>query len=155
VLPLQGIVYNEKDTGLFAVSPWMPNGTAIDFVKKHPHPNVPKMLSEIAEGMNQPFPSHRTMGADYCLRPPIGLAYLHSRQILHGDIRGVSESLAYDFRLLNLFCLQVNILISGNYVARLSDFGLSRRVDVRLLFHQRDLHYLCVSSAKKRSPVHR
>ncbi|RXW24190.1 hypothetical protein EST38_g1647 [Candolleomyces aberdarensis] len=84
VLPLYGIVYIGKH--LYSVSPWMKNGTAIDFVRKYPQANVLKMLSEVAEG----------------------LTYLHSKDIVHGDLRGG------------------NVLISEDGVARLSDFGLSK-----------------------------
>ncbi|RXW17464.1 hypothetical protein EST38_g8388 [Candolleomyces aberdarensis] len=37
-----------------------------------------------------------------------GLAYLHSRQILHGDVRGVSEPLAAPIRMspIDVYCLQ-------------------------------------------------
>lgn len=64
----------------------MKYGTAISYVEKYPQTNVPKLLSEITEG----------------------LAYLHSQDIVHGDLRGA------------------NVLISEDGVARLSDFGLTK-----------------------------
>ncbi|KAJ3548437.1 hypothetical protein NMY22_g1270 [Coprinellus aureogranulatus] len=84
VLPLYGITYIGNH--LYSVSPWMKFGTAISFVEREPQTNVLKLLSEITEG----------------------LAYLHSRGIVHGDLRGA------------------NVLISEDRVARLSDFGLSK-----------------------------
>ncbi|KAF5324648.1 hypothetical protein D9611_004380 [Ephemerocybe angulata] len=84
VLPLYGIVYIGKH--LYSVSPWMSHGTAIGYVQKYPEANQLKLLSEISEG----------------------LAYLHAKDIVHGDLRGA------------------NVLISEDGVARLSDFGLSK-----------------------------
>lgn len=66
----------------------MKYGTAISFVERFPEVDVPlwRLLCEITEG----------------------LEYLHSRDIVHGDLRGA------------------NVLISEDGVARLSDFGLSK-----------------------------
>ena len=64
----------------------MTYGTAIFFVEKYPQTNVLKLLSEVAEG----------------------LGYLHSKGIVHGDLRGA------------------NVLVSEDGVARLPDFGLSK-----------------------------
>jgi serine/threonine protein kinase len=50
---------------------------------------------------------------------------LHSRNIVHGDLRGVSQ-----FRVVSIGNLQAyfkaNVLISKDGTARLSDFGLSK-----------------------------
>jgi serine/threonine protein kinase len=64
----------------------MTYGKAISFLEKYPQTNVMKLLSEVTEG----------------------LEYLHSKGIVHGDLRGA------------------NVLISEDGVARLSDFGLSK-----------------------------
>jgi hypothetical protein len=65
LLPLWGII--DFQSRLCAVSPWMANGTAIDFVNKHSNVDFLKMLSEITEGAwsSHPFrfppsPSLRT-----------------------------------------------------------------------------------------------
>ncbi|TFK26396.1 ras GEF [Coprinopsis marcescibilis] len=84
ILPLFGIAY--VGDHVFSVSPWMEGGTAINYVQENPACNRLKLLSEIV----------------------IGLEYLHSQDIVHGDLRGA------------------NVLISANGVARLSDFGLSK-----------------------------
>ena len=56
---------------------------------------------------------------------------MHSRSIVHGDLRAVSQ-----FRLVSIDNLQAyskaNVLISKDGTARLSDFGLSKFMeDVR------------------------
>ncbi|KDR73425.1 hypothetical protein GALMADRAFT_124495 [Galerina marginata CBS 339.88] len=84
VVPLYGVIYIDED--LYSVSPWMDNGTAVAFVKKFPSADRMKILTDAASG----------------------LEYLHSRGIVHGDLRGA------------------NVLISKNGTARLSDFGLSK-----------------------------
>ncbi|KAJ6482887.1 kinase-like domain-containing protein [Mycena vitilis] len=63
----------------------MEQGTVINYLKDHGHATVDKLLYEIAQG----------------------LLYLHSRSIVHGDLRGS------------------NILINEDWSACLTDFGLS------------------------------
>ncbi|KAJ6479207.1 kinase-like domain-containing protein [Mycena vitilis] len=63
----------------------MEHGTVLRYLQDHGHTHVDKLLYEIAQG----------------------LQYLHSRGIVHGDLRGV------------------NILIQEDWSACLADFGLS------------------------------
>ncbi|KAK7027603.1 kinase-like domain-containing protein [Favolaschia claudopus] len=90
ILPLIGIDRDSFPSSLCMVSPWMEQGTAISYLKEHGHATVDKLLLEIARG----------------------LEYLHSRNIIHGDLKGA------------------NILIQGNGTACLADFGLSNFSDV-------------------------
>ncbi|KAK7055182.1 kinase-like protein [Favolaschia claudopus] len=90
ILPLIGIDRDSFPSSLCMVSPWMEQGTAISYLKEHGHDTVDKLLLEIARG----------------------LEYLHSRNIIHGDLKGA------------------NILIQGNGTACLADFGLSNFSDV-------------------------
>ncbi|TDL17289.1 kinase-like protein [Rickenella mellea] len=48
------------------ISPWMSNGTAIEYVKRHPEVDLIKLLIGIGKGVN----------------------YLHFIKIVHGDLRG-------------------------------------------------------------------
>ncbi|KAJ7286799.1 kinase-like domain-containing protein [Mycena rebaudengoi] len=63
-------------------SPWMEHGTTLRYLNDHRRANVDRLISEIAQG----------------------LEYLHSRNIVHGDLRGA------------------NILINAECLA---DFGLT------------------------------
>ncbi|KIY51139.1 hypothetical protein FISHEDRAFT_71430 [Fistulina hepatica ATCC 64428] len=63
VLPLYGVYY--EDSKIFTVSPWMDNGTLLDYVQQHPNVNRFKLLYQAARGVE----------------------YLHRQDIVHGDIR--------------------------------------------------------------------
>ncbi|KAJ7353601.1 kinase-like domain-containing protein [Mycena albidolilacea] len=85
ILPFLGIDRDSFPSSLCMVSPWMEHGTVTNYLKTHGYENVDKLLHEIAQG----------------------LEYLHSRNIVHGDLRGA------------------NILITQDWSACLADFGLS------------------------------
>ncbi|KAJ7255747.1 kinase-like domain-containing protein, partial [Mycena rebaudengoi] len=85
ILPMIGIDRDSFSPSLCMVSSWMENGRVLRYLDDHRRANVDRLLSEIAQG----------------------LEYLHSRNIVHGDLRGA------------------NILISGNRSACLADFGLT------------------------------
>ncbi|KAF9257175.1 kinase-like protein [Marasmius fiardii PR-910] len=70
------------------VSPWMENGDVVKFLKKNPDHDRLVAIREIASGMS----------------------YLHSRHVVHGDIRPLK---------------QVNILVNENGRCHLADFGLA------------------------------
>ncbi|KAJ7145890.1 kinase-like domain-containing protein [Mycena epipterygia] len=85
ILPFIGIDRESFSSSLCMVSPWMEHGTILKYLEVHGRANVDKLLFEIAQG----------------------LQYLHSRNIVHGDLRGA------------------NILINEDWSACLTDFGLS------------------------------
>ncbi|KAF8183729.1 kinase-like domain-containing protein, partial [Mycena galopus ATCC 62051] len=85
ILPFLGIDRDSFPSSLCMVSPWMEHGTVINYLKTHGYATVDKLLYEIAQG----------------------LEYLHSHNIVHGDLRGG------------------NILIKEDWSACLADFGLS------------------------------
>ncbi|KAJ7770535.1 kinase-like domain-containing protein [Mycena metata] len=88
ILPFIGI---DRDTfpSLAIVSPWMEQGTVLNHLDRHGHADIDKLLFQIAQG----------------------IGYLHSRNIVHGDLRGA------------------NILVNDNWTACLADFGLSNFTD--------------------------
>ncbi|KAJ6585723.1 kinase-like domain-containing protein, partial [Mycena capillaripes] len=85
ILPFLGIDRDTFPTTFCMVSPWMEHGTIVNYLRAHGHAHVDKLLYEIIQG----------------------LEYLHSRNIIHGDLKGA------------------NILIDEDWSARLTDFGLS------------------------------
>ncbi|KAJ7233312.1 kinase-like domain-containing protein [Mycena rebaudengoi] len=89
ILPMIGIDRESFSPSLCMVSPWMENGTVLRYLNDHGRVNVGRLLSEIAQG----------------------LEYLHSRNIVHGDLRGA------------------NILINDKWSACLADFGLTSLSD--------------------------
>ncbi|KAJ7778483.1 kinase-like domain-containing protein [Mycena metata] len=85
ILPFLGIDRDSFPSSLCMVSPWMELGTVMNYLKAHGYANVDRLLYEISQG----------------------LQYLHSNNIVHGDLRGS------------------NILINQDFSACLADFGLS------------------------------
>ncbi|KAJ7778419.1 kinase-like domain-containing protein [Mycena metata] len=92
ILPFLGIDLDNFPDHLCLVSPWMENGTVLSYLENHGHSNVDKLLYEVAQGV----------------------LYLHSRNYVHGDLRGA------------------NILINPDQSACLADFGLSVISEVTL-----------------------
>ncbi|KAF7373176.1 Kinase-like protein [Mycena sanguinolenta] len=68
ILPFLGIDRDSFPTTLCMVSPWMKNGSVMNYLKTHGHANVDMLLYEIAQG----------------------LEYLHSHAIVHGDLKGAN-----------------------------------------------------------------
>ncbi|KAJ7682925.1 kinase-like domain-containing protein [Mycena rosella] len=89
VLPLIGIDRVSFSSSFCMVSPWMKHGTVLKYLTEHGRDDVDKLLLQVAEG----------------------LGYLHSMNIVHGDLRGT------------------NILVSDDWSACLADFGLTTIID--------------------------
>jgi serine/threonine protein kinase len=67
------------------VSPWMGHGTVMDYLKNHGHENVDKLVGSLSR-------SNRCTDITLQLYEVAqGLQYLHSRNIVHGDLRGVPK----------------------------------------------------------------
>ncbi|KAF7374422.1 hypothetical protein MSAN_00326300 [Mycena sanguinolenta] len=102
ILPFLGIEKNSFPSALSMVSPWMKHGTVLNYLKQHGHSNVDKLVGFIR--LSFALQSHTTLKLYEIAQ---GLQYLHSRAIVHGDLRGA------------------NILINDDWSACLADFGLS------------------------------
>ncbi|KAJ6550285.1 kinase-like domain-containing protein [Mycena capillaripes] len=85
MLPLIGIDRETFPMSFCMVSPFMKHGTVLRYLTQNRWADVDKLLLQVAEG----------------------LGYLHSMNIVHGDLRGT------------------NILVSDDLKACLADFGLS------------------------------
>ncbi|KAH9039389.1 ras guanine nucleotide exchange factor domain-containing protein [Lactarius hengduanensis] len=90
VLPLLGIAY--IGNFVYSVSPYMEYGNIMQYLKIHPEAHRVLLLSEIASATE----------------------YLHSRGIIHGDLRGT------------------NVLLSRDSHAFLADFGCARVEEVEV-----------------------
>ncbi|KAJ7504391.1 kinase-like domain-containing protein [Mycena galericulata] len=95
VLPFTGIDAESFPSFLCMVSPWMHHGTILKHLQENGNANVERRLFEIAQG----------------------LAYLHSQDIIHGDLRGS------------------NILVDDDWHACLADFGLAVFSDATAATH--------------------
>ena len=77
-------------------------------------------------GANSSEPTVRQTFAMQIHQIALGLCYLHSEDVVHGDLRGVSGELDISLKALAKSSVpQVNVLIEGNGTIRLSDFGFS------------------------------
>ncbi|KAK7041456.1 hypothetical protein VNI00_009322 [Paramarasmius palmivorus] len=85
VLPFLGVNTELFLSRLCLISPWMANGDIISFLRRNPHHDRLRSICEISAG----------------------LEYLHSVEVVHGDIKGV------------------NILVDDTFQCRLADFGLA------------------------------
>ncbi|KAJ6486675.1 kinase-like domain-containing protein, partial [Mycena sanguinolenta] len=88
ILSLLGIDHLTFAPSFCMVSPWMKHGTVLKYLRAHGRGDVNRLLLEIAQGLN----------------------YLHSTNVVHGDLRGN------------------NILVSDDGNACLSDFGLATTI---------------------------
>ncbi|KAJ7834985.1 kinase-like domain-containing protein [Mycena olivaceomarginata] len=96
ILPFLGIDRETFPSALCLVSPWMSNGTVLEYLGRSGKSGYPQ------NGFTVPL---RVM-----LEIVVGLEYLHSMNIVHGDLRGH------------------NILISDDFHVRLTDFGLATTI---------------------------
>ncbi|KAF8155160.1 ankyrin repeat-containing domain protein [Mycena galopus ATCC 62051] len=88
----------ETFPSLALVSPWLEHGTVLHYLDRHGRANVDKLKY------------HNTVVQLFQIAQ--GIEYLHSRNIVHGDLKGA------------------NILINDDWTACLADFGLSAFTDV-------------------------
>ncbi|KAL0570204.1 hypothetical protein V5O48_011760 [Marasmius crinis-equi] len=95
LLPFLGIYYLQDESQFCLVSPWMEKGNLMQYLKTAGKENV----------------DHLALVYDVAT----GLAYLHYRKVVHGDLKGV------------------NILITPDGRACIADFGLSRIADTHAL----------------------
>ncbi|KAF7373453.1 Kinase-like protein [Mycena sanguinolenta] len=106
ILSFLGIDRNSFPATLCMVSPWMKHGTVMNYLQRQGHANVDKLASH--------FPGPVIYSANITLQLyeiAQGLHYLHSCNIVHGDLRGA------------------NILVNEDWSACLADFGLSNFAD--------------------------
>lgn len=81
ILPLIG-VSNRKFT---MVSEWMENGNIREYISTHPEVNRPSVVSQSTLKPFYECSLRQLLGAID------GLIYLHRRNLVHGDLKGVRE----------------------------------------------------------------
>ncbi|KAJ1310557.1 hypothetical protein OPQ81_007287 [Rhizoctonia solani] len=96
VLELIGVTQYRNQIAM--ASPWMEHGTLGSFISRHPQIDRYALSAQIADGV----------------------AYLHSKNIVHGDIKGT------------------NILISKDYTPKITDFGTATLREYTLRFTASD-----------------
>ncbi|KAL0577764.1 hypothetical protein V5O48_004222 [Marasmius crinis-equi] len=108
VLPLLGIDADTFPRQPCMVSPWMFNGTINEFLKRRPNADIKMLVRTVYFLSPTPYISPAHINAVRQLFEVIqGIEYLHSKGVVHGDIKGA------------------NILIDDGFHPRLADFGLT------------------------------
>ena len=114
IVPLLGITLEP----LQLISAWMPGGELKDYITKNPDVDQLGLVGT-------PLLLHRITLTHFQLSGIAdGLNYLHSRNMVHGDLKGVRNRLnAYPTIVLTSG--QPNILVDDTGCPRITDFGLA------------------------------
>ena len=116
IVPFLGITL----TPLQLVSEWMPGGTLAEYIKKNPGTDrlvLVGALLTVLMIISCLFHHQLSDVAD-------GLSHLHSRNVIHGDLKGVCN---YSKSRLTVVLTpgQQSILVDSSGRARITDFGLA------------------------------
>ena len=81
IVPLLGMT----STPLQLISKWMPNGDLTEYIEKHPNTDRLALVSVSLVSRMVRLLSHKLRDVTD------GLYYLHSRNVVHGDLKGVRD----------------------------------------------------------------
>ena len=115
ILPLLGITLEP----LQLILSWMPGGNLMEYVKKHPGSDRIRLVGTLLQHPSYADPHYQLSDVAG------GLRYLHSCNVIHGDLKGVCNHsqlvLPSSLPLID----QENVLVDGFGRARIADFGLA------------------------------
>lgn len=109
ILPFYGYVFHEN-CALILLSPLQRSGCATEFLPAHPDVDRLRLVMSILE-LRDPWSCSRCQQVSEIAD---GVAYLHSRRIIHGDIKGRNVLVSYE---------------DGHVRPLICDFGSSRELD--------------------------
>ena len=101
------------------VSPWMSDGDLLQFLAKYPGANRVAIVSVHAVYRGQHAESVPKM-----IGVADGLSYLHSCDVIHGDLKGVNH-IRRTGSILLMLIRQMNILFDSTGVPQITDFALA------------------------------
>ena len=114
IVPLLGVTTEPLEL----ISDWMPGGDLLGYIATHPDANKFALVCFISDiPRNMLIACQLSDVAD-------GLNYLHSCNMVHGDLKGVSTSSRSHLITLPMSC-ESNILVDATGHARITDFGLA------------------------------
>lgn len=114
IVPLLGITL----TPLQLISAWMPGGELKEYVTSHPDMDRLGLVGAPSIRTGSHLRTSQLTGiAD-------GLNYLHSRNMIHGDLKGVCDC-RNTYLMIVLISGQPNILVDDSGCPQITDFGLA------------------------------
>jgi len=115
ILPLLGVTIAPFQL----ISTWMPSGDLPEYIKNNPNADRLGLVGV------PPVVFASNAYSSYQLSDVArGLCYLHSRNVIHGDLKGVCDCCVSRFNIV-LTPRQLNILMDSSNSARIADFGLA------------------------------
>ena len=105
-------------TPLQLISEWMLGGDLTEYIKKHPSANRLGLVGISTPILDMHLPSRKLHDITE------GLQYLHSHDVVHGDLKGVRERPIFRFTT-GLTPSQTNVLVDTTGHARITDFGFA------------------------------
>ena len=117
IVPNLGAV---SDVAQFCVvSPWVPDGDLLQYLGKNPGANRVAIVSVYIIYCGQ-----RAKAVPKMIGVADGLSYLHSRNVIHGGLKGVSHIRHTGSMLLTLI-RQMDILFDSTGVPQITDFKIA------------------------------
>ena len=113
ILPLLGITL----TPLQLISTWMSGGDLTGYIKNHPDVDRLVLVCDLTLVFIPCLPHYQLSDVIK------GLCYLHSCNVVHGDLKGVCKYSKFHFTVLTPG--QPNILVDDYGNARIADFGFT------------------------------
>jgi serine/threonine protein kinase len=123
VLPFLGVDLDSFPSYMCLISPWMPNGTITKYLEDNG-----RQRADLDRFVR--VPTFNTLKHTVTLvqisEIVLGIEYLHSEHVVHGDLRAVRlQAVAYIYLVSIVTCTQSNVLVDHNWHARIADFGLA------------------------------
>jgi len=112
IIPFLGIT----PTPFQLISEWMPNGDLIEYIKKHSTADRLRLVCVPAVVFDLCLFSHQLSDV------ATGLHFLHSLNVVHGNLKGVRGCLKPRFVTI-LTRVKSNVLVDATIRARITDFG--------------------------------
>lgn len=124
ILPLLGLDLNAEGGDIPMVLPWIENDHVMAHMKTMDPPPNEEQLNRWVRCLHHSRFVQLLMRSLKIVDVISGLAFLHEKYVIHGDVRGVSSPNILRRQSL-IFRYQGNILIANDGTALVSDFGLS------------------------------